>query len=284
MGKSRSVTLLIAYLLSTLPRTTSNTPATILSLIRQSRPMAEPIPGFMAQLALYHRMNMPSTVHELDSHPEYQRWLYQRAVEESNFRGVAPEIGEICFADASRTSSADDASSTGASAEGHAQGDPPLSEPQAGSEEKNPPNPQPLLAYRCRRCRHQLATSKYVLEHAPGDALKFPTPQSPNQQPPYSSSANNTRRGSGAPCAHLFIEPLSWMRPELEQGKLDGRLECPNPMCGTSVGRYAWQGLRCSCGAWVVPGVSLARGKVDEVKEARHSVRRLPREKDTMPC
>lgn len=58
------------------------------------------------------------------------------------------------------------------------------------------------------------------------------------------------------------------MRPELELGKLEGRLECPNAKCGgTSVGRYAWQGLRCSCGAWVVPGVCLARGKVDETRE-----------------
>lgn len=53
------------------------------------------------------------------------------------------------------------------------------------------------------------------------------------------------------------------MRPELEQGKLDGRLECPK--CKTNVGKYAWQGMRCSCGAWVVPAITLAKGKVDEV-------------------
>ena len=54
------------------------------------------------------------------------------------------------------------------------------------------------------------------------------------------------------------------MKPELEQGKLDGRLECPK--CKTNVGKYAWQGMRCSCGAWVVPAITLAKGKVDEVK------------------
>jgi dual specificity phosphatase 12 len=54
------------------------------------------------------------------------------------------------------------------------------------------------------------------------------------------------------------------MRPELEQGKLEGRLECPK--CKTNVGKYAWQGMRCSCGAWVIPAVSLARGKIDEVR------------------
>ena len=54
------------------------------------------------------------------------------------------------------------------------------------------------------------------------------------------------------------------MRPELEQGKLDGRLECPK--CKTNVGKYAWQGMQCSCGDWVVPGISLAKGRIDEVK------------------
>lgn len=55
------------------------------------------------------------------------------------------------------------------------------------------------------------------------------------------------------------------MRLELEQGKLDGRLECPNAKCGNNVGKYAWQGMKCTCGAWVCPAVCLARGRVDEI-------------------
>jgi dual specificity phosphatase 12 len=54
------------------------------------------------------------------------------------------------------------------------------------------------------------------------------------------------------------------MRPELEQGKVEGRLECPK--CKTNVGKYAWQGMRCSCGSWVIPAITLAKGKVDEVR------------------
>jgi len=54
------------------------------------------------------------------------------------------------------------------------------------------------------------------------------------------------------------------MREELEQGKLDGRLECPK--CRNNVGKYAWQGMRCSCGEWIVPGISLAKGRLDEHK------------------
>lgn len=51
----------------------------------------------------------------------------------------------------------------------------------------------------------------------------------------------------------------------LEQGELDGRLECPK--CKANVGKYAWQGMRCSCGDWVLPAISLSKGKVDEAKQ-----------------
>jgi len=71
-------------------------------------------------------------------------------------------------------------------------------------------------------------------------------------------------RSDSSTCAHYFLDPLSWMRPELEQGRLEGRFECPK--CKTNVGKYAWQGMQCSCGEWVVPGISLARGRIDEHK------------------
>ena len=59
------------------------------------------------------------------------------------------------------------------------------------------------------------------------------------------------------------------MRPELEQGILTGRLECPNLKCGAQLGRYAWQGMRCSCGVWVCPAFSVQKGRVDEVTKRR---------------
>lgn len=68
-----------------------------------------------------------------------------------------------------------------------------------------------------------------------------------------------------AACTHHFLHPLSWMRPALEQGLLSGRLECPNSKCGAQIGRYAWQGMKCSCGVWVCPAFSLQKGRVDEI-------------------
>lgn len=76
-------------------------------------------------------------------------------------------------------------------------------------------------------------------------------------------------------CQHQFLDPLSWMRPELEQGKLEGRLECPNLKCGANVGRYAWQGMKCSCGLWICPAISLQKAKVDEVRRVA-AVRAIP--------
>lgn len=53
----------------------------------------------------------------------------------------------------------------------------------------------------------------------------------------------------------------------MSKGAISGKLECPK--CNSKVGNYAWQGIKCSCGGWVVPGISVARGKVDEVKVSR---------------
>jgi len=64
------------------------------------------------------------------------------------------------------------------------------------------------------------------------------------------------------------------MRPELELGKLEGRLECPK--CRTNVGKYAWQGMQCSCSEWIVPAISLSKSRVDEVRKHVAEIRRPP--------
>lgn len=92
MGKSRSATVVIAYLMNKYGIST----AQALEQIRQSRPLCEPNEGFMAQLELYHEMNTPSDVHAM---PSYQRWLYQREVEMSRACGQAPEADKIRFED-----------------------------------------------------------------------------------------------------------------------------------------------------------------------------------------
>ena len=85
MGKSRSVTIILAYLLRQYPH---HTVSSALSLVRESRPMAEPNDGFMAQLELYKAMGCPR---DIDAHPKYQRWLYQREVDLAVAAGMVPD-------------------------------------------------------------------------------------------------------------------------------------------------------------------------------------------------
>lgn len=94
MGMSRSVTLIIAYLLRVNKHNPSLTPAKALEGIRKSRPVACPNDGFMAQLNLYKEMGCPKDV---ESHPRYQRWMYMRGVELATACGMAPEY--ILFED-----------------------------------------------------------------------------------------------------------------------------------------------------------------------------------------
>ncbi|KAI5813438.1 protein-tyrosine phosphatase-like protein [Pyronema omphalodes] len=161
---------------------------------------------------------------DLDNHPMYQRWLYQCELEAAKAAGVAPE--RVHFRDAERRV---------AEIAGEAE------EITEDGEKKHTE-----CELRCKKCRRTLATSKFLTPHIPKSAQ---APQS---------------RGPTQPCSHHFLEPLSWMRPELEQQKLEGKLECPK--CQSKVGSYAWQGMKCSCGEWIVPAISLARGRVDEVK------------------
>jgi dual specificity phosphatase 12 len=34
--------------------------------------------------------------------------------------------------------------------------------------------------------------------------------------------------------------------------------------------------MQCSCSEWVVPGISLAKGRIDEARKADHGIRRPP--------
>ncbi|KAJ5787233.1 hypothetical protein N7457_002223 [Penicillium paradoxum] len=230
MGKSRSATICIAYLLHRQPG--ALTPQSALALVRESRPLCEPNEGFMEQLELYHEMGCPDDVTD---HPVYKRWLYRRDVEESVACGRAPELKSVRF------------------------------------EDELPVKPEtatgPTIEIRCRKCRTKLATSAFAIPHE-------------------QEKRNTAKSSATAECGHVFLHPLTWMRPSLfpseneaegerdttygahpDDAPLSGRLTCPNPVCGSNVGKFAWQGLRCSCGGWVVPAIGLTKARVDMAKQ-----------------
>ena len=94
MGKSRSAAICIAYLLN--QQSNTLTPETALAILRETRPICEPNEGFMEQLSLYHQMGCPDDVTE---HRLYQRWLFQREIEESIACGRAPSMKAVRFED-----------------------------------------------------------------------------------------------------------------------------------------------------------------------------------------
>ncbi|KAK4236004.1 tyrosine-protein phosphatase [Achaetomium macrosporum] len=226
MGKSRSVTAVIAYLLWKHPHrfgkfspatTAQHAVAQALAWVRQTRPVAEPNDGFMRQLELWWDMGCPADSDDaVERHPAYQRWVYKREVEDAARIGRAPDW--IRFED----------------------------EEVQASPTKNDEGGGGGVELRCKKCRRVLATGPFIVPH--------------QGQGQGNDNGNNTNK-----CPHFFVEALSWMRPILEEGALDGRLICPNTRCAASIGRYAWQGFKCSCGEWVAPAFSLQSSKVDRV-------------------
>ena len=72
MGKSRSATCVVAYLM----KHYDLDPKDALERLRESRPFAEPNPGFMEQLEIYsHMLDAPD---QAESDQIYQKWLKER--------------------------------------------------------------------------------------------------------------------------------------------------------------------------------------------------------------
>lgn len=244
MGRSRSVTAVIAYLLWKHPhrfgaaegrdpdrRPEGASRAAVvraLKWIRQTRGVAEPNDGFMRQLELWWEMGCPAGSDDsVERHRTYRRWAYRREVEEAAKLGMAPD--RLLFEDEELK-----ARGTAGGVSTGGIGD--------GSQENDQPTTEAGLELRCKKCRRVLATKAFIVAH----------------------DSSNSGKPQTAACSH-FIEPLSWMRPTLEEGLLEGRLTCPAAKCGASIGRYSWQGFKCSCGEWVCPAFCLQRSKVDEV-------------------
>jgi dual specificity phosphatase 12 len=114
---------MIAYLLRQHPELTVSS---ALELIRESRPIAEPNDGFMAQLELYKEMGCPR---DIDAQPKYQRWLYQREVDLALAAGMAPD--RVRFEDEEKQE-----------------------ESENGGKE---------VELRCRKCRYVLLFSSWIL-------------------------------------------------------------------------------------------------------------------------
>lgn len=262
MGKSRSATILLAYLLWRSRQSRSGTSAVTatnaadsdvvalppkplsveeaLMQLRQGRPIAEPNEGFMEQLYMYVDMGCPTTFAEIESHKLYRRFINRLNVAVSLSVNQAPDVLDIRFEDED-----DESTSSKPKSKPTQEVAPGVSAPTGATDARVASTTTQI---RCRRCRHVLATTTHILEHTPSRS-------DPSSQP----------------CAHVFLHPLSWMKETLAEGALDGRLSCPGKNCGVNVGKFAWQGMRCSCGGWVTPGFGVVKTKVDEVVQGNRA-------------
>ncbi|KAK2749583.1 tyrosine protein phosphatase yvh1 [Myotisia sp. PD_48] len=257
MGKSRSATICLAYLLHS--QNYDLDPIQALEFLRRFRPICEPNSGFMEQLDLYHQMGCTDDVVE---HPIYQRFLYRRVVEESVACGRAPDLDEVRFEDTITITT------------------PNTNKTNDFNNDHNDDGAE----IKCRKCRRILATSPFIIPHT----IKPGKHNPPSASPETSSLSSST-------CAHIFLHTLSWMRPSLfpssspynadpaapsnesnqydpsTEGSLSGRLTCPNSSCGANVGKFSWAGMPCSCGTWVVPAMALAKARVDIIDKNTRS-------------
>ena len=92
MGKSRSATCVIAFLMKKL----HVSPDQGLEILQRSRSLCDPNDGFKEQLQRYHSMNMADDV---EAHPIYQRWMYETKLKQSLANGEAPGMDYIVFED-----------------------------------------------------------------------------------------------------------------------------------------------------------------------------------------
>jgi len=92
MGKSRSATVLVAYLM----RSRRIGVEEAVRLVREIRPFVEPNPGFLKQLELYYEMEYATDL----EHPVYKRWLHQQELAQSMAAKRPP--GRVHFRDSEK--------------------------------------------------------------------------------------------------------------------------------------------------------------------------------------
>ncbi|QLG74701.1 hypothetical protein HG535_0H00260 [Zygotorulaspora mrakii] len=224
-GCSRSVAFTVAYLMY---RYGFNL-KTSLHAVKRKRASAQPNENFMNQLKIFEEMGGDYVI---DSHPTYTQWKL------TNSAKYDPSGADIL--------SRDDTFAKDEVKDLH---------------KMTPQELAKVTVLRCKKCRQRLAFSTSFINHEP-----------PSRE---SSEGHFIRRAAGShriidikesqdQCSHFFVEPLNWMKEEL-QGKqeLEGKFFCPG--CSCKVGGYNWKGSRCSCGKWVIPAIHLMRNKVDQV-------------------
>lgn len=224
-GVSRSAAFVVAYLMYRYGLNLK----TALHAVRRKRPSAQPNNNFMEQLAIYEAMGSNEVTNDFQ---QYKQWRLTNSVK------CDPAGLEILSRD-----------------------DTFKKDEEKDLTKMTPEELSQVKVARCKKCRQRLALSTSFIAHEP--------PSKESMEGHFIRRAANSHRIIGIQesqnvCSHFFVEPLNWMKEEL-QGKqeLEGKFFCPS--CSTKVGGYNWKGSRCSCGKWVIPAIHLRSNKVDQL-------------------
>lgn len=234
-GQSRSVAVATAHLM----RSQSVNVDEALTTIKKNNKNAQPNDGFISQLNLWHsmgcRLNMADEAFKMYTMAKMAREReYNGYVEATSVRpDPGAEVG---------MSSTTPFSGTSASSLAPAQ--------------KNGGGTEAGVLISCRKCRRLVARGANALLHEPGEGMDAFSWRKRAKQ-----STSNT--SSEQQCAHIFLEPLAWMK-DIEEGPTEGKLCCPK--CDVKLGHFNWVGSRCACSAWVAPSFYVQQGKVDVMK------------------
>eukprot|EP00792_Barthelona_sp_PAP020_P005060 TRINITY_DN2475_c0_g2_i1.p1 TRINITY_DN2475_c0_g2~~TRINITY_DN2475_c0_g2_i1.p1 ORF type:complete len:121 (-),score=27.07 TRINITY_DN2475_c0_g2_i1:141-503(-) len=108
------------------------------------------------------------------------------------------------------------------------------------------PKEKPLnTVFLCSKCRAPLFSDQHLYEHEKGEGLK-----TKNQKKNYETDNEIV-------CNSYFItEELYW----IDYTEQFGNLHCPK--CNVRVGDFAWGGMHCSCGTWVMPAFKVKKKSV----------------------
>lgn len=223
-GISRSAAAVTAYLMKSERLSLQGA----LASLREVSESACPNDGFLVQLKMFEDMG-----YRVDRDSSIYKMFHVKKLGEAYEKG--DKIEHTCFA-------ADPTMAVFSS----------LSEGFSNVNIQKQPNQMADLFYRCRKCRRMVVSQQNILTHSQGigdasfkknkkDADFFDARKVPE-------------------CTSIFVEPMQWMTT-VQEGAVLGKLSCAS--CDARLGNFNWSGIRCSCGAWVVPAFQLHKSRID---------------------